>query len=141
MSQSHKELIHTLNQAARQLAKSFNEQFVSSGLFIAQWTVLRYLQNHGPSTQIQMCNYLKVEAPSLTRTLNRMEKQGLIIRKEGIDRRAKEIHLTPLALEKIPEWKEQVDDFENPIFDTLTAEEMETTIKVLTKIVSALQKQ
>lgn len=133
-------LIHQLNQTTRQFSKSFNERIAPSGLYIAQWTVLSYLQTKGPTSQIQMSQYLNLEAPTLTRTLNRLEKLNLIIRKEGKDRREKIIHLTDLAQEKFPEWEKQIREFEQPIFEQLSDDELQTTLAVLEKIRTKLEK-
>lgn len=136
-----KQLVHLLNLASRKISKSFNERMAPSGLYAAQWTVIRYLFNNGPSTQITMSTYLGVEAPTMTRTITRLEKSGLIVRKEGNDRREKIIHLSDLALSKIPEWEIEITRFEEPLFDKLTDSEIESAKKVLETIILSLKQQ
>lgn len=133
------DLFHLINQTSRQFSKAFNEKFVPSGLYLAQWTVLRYLHLHGSSSQVQMSSYLNVEAPTMTRTLARLEKLGLIERKEGQDRRQKLIQLTPLALKKAPVWLEEVQSFTNPIYNQISEEELQITLRVLTKLQQELK--
>ncbi|MGM9928466.1 MAG: MarR family winged helix-turn-helix transcriptional regulator [Bacillus sp. (in: firmicutes)] len=132
-------LFHLLHQTTRSFSKSFNEKIAPTGLYMAQWTVIYYLIQNGPSSQITMSSYLNLEAPTMTRTLNRLEELGFIVRKEGKDRREKIIHLTELAIEKVPEWEQQVMEFEQPLFEQLTEEEMEMTRNVLNKINHIIQ--
>ena len=136
-----KQMVHLLNLASRQISKSFNERMAPSGLYAAQWTVIRYILKNGPSTQIAMSSYLGVEAPTMTRTINRLEKAGLIVRKEGKDRREKIINLTDLALSKIPNWEAEIDQFEAPLFESLTDSEVSIANKVLEKIVLSIKQQ
>lgn len=135
------QLIHLLHLASRQFSKSFNEKHARSGLYVAQWTVIRYLLKNGPSSQVAMSTYLGVEAPTMTRTITRLEKSGLIKRIEGKDRREKIITLTETALLKIPVWETEISNFEHPLFESLTADEVEITEKVLRTIILSLQQQ
>ena len=132
-------LFHIINQTSRQISKSFNEQLVPKGLYMAQWAVIRYVKKNGPSSQKQMCDYLHVEAPTMTRTLNRMEELGLIQKTESLDRRAKIIRLTPKAEETYPKWEKEVDAFVNPVIGTLSDDELAATIHTLKKIVERLK--
>ncbi len=132
-------LFHIINQTSRQISKSFNEQLVPKGLYMAQWAVIRYVKKNGPSTQKQMCDYLHVEAPTMTRTLNRMEELGLIQKTESLDRRAKIIRLTSQAEQTYPKWEKEVEAFEIPVIGTFTDDELATTIQTLKKIIDRLQ--
>lgn len=132
-------VFHIINQTSRQISKSFNEQLVPKGLYMAQWAVIRYIMRKGPSTQKQICDYLHVEAPTMTRTLNRMEELGLVEKTESLDRRSKIIRLTKQAAENYPKWEKEVDAFENPVTGTLTDDELATTIQTLKKIIDRLQ--
>ena len=136
-----KQMVHLLNLASRQISKLFNERMAPSGLYAAQWTVIRYILKNGPSTQIAMSSYLGVEAPTMTRTINRLESAGLIVRKEGKDRREKIIYLTDLALSKIPNWEAEIEQFEAPLFESLTDSEIRISNEVLEKIILSLKQQ
>ncbi|MGN1400827.1 MAG: MarR family winged helix-turn-helix transcriptional regulator [Bacillus sp. (in: firmicutes)] len=135
------DIFHSINQTSRQISKSFNDQFGLSGLHIAQWAVIRYLHRNGPSTQVQISSYLNVEAPTMTRTLTRLEKMGLIYKEIGRDKREKQIHLTELSNERIPYWETRLEEFRKPTYDGLTEEEINSTIKTLEKIGIILRNQ
>jgi len=88
-----------------------------------------------------MSSYLGVEAPTMTRTIKRLENAGLIVRKEGKDRREKIIYLTDLALSKIPNWEAEIEQFEAPLFESLTDSEIRISNEVLEKIILSLKQQ
>lgn len=50
-----------------------------TGLFSAQWAVIFRINQTGSCTQTELCQYLNVESPTMTRTLTRMETMGWII--------------------------------------------------------------
>lgn len=56
--------------------------------------------------------YLNVEAPTITRTVARLEKLGLVRREEGADRREKIVYLTEKALQQMPAVEASVLKFE-----------------------------
>ena len=60
-----------------------NERVSPTGLFGAQWAVIFRINQTGSCTQTELCQYLNVESPTMTRTLTRMETMGWIIRTEG----------------------------------------------------------
>jgi len=70
---------HKVNQLGRRFSKTLNERLTPLGLFTAQWAVVVRLLE-GPATQTELCQYLCVEAPTMTRTLARMEQAGWIER-------------------------------------------------------------
>jgi DNA-binding MarR family transcriptional regulator len=102
------ELIHTLHQLSRQLMNKLNEELKKYGLYHAQWSVIYTLKTKGSLTQKQLCEYLSVEAPPLTRTIQRLVKQDFVIQIQGQDRREKYIELTEKALKEYPNWEKAV---------------------------------
>ncbi|MDP4155511.1 MAG: MarR family transcriptional regulator, partial [Bacillota bacterium] len=68
------ELFHTLHQLSRQLMNRLNDELKKHGLYHAQWSVIFTLKNKGSLTQKQLCEYLSIEAPPLTRTIQRLVK-------------------------------------------------------------------
>jgi MarR family transcriptional regulator, transcriptional regulator for hemolysin len=103
------ELFHAIHQLSRRLTKHLNEVLEPYGLYNAQWSVLFVLREKGTLTQKELCEYLAVEAPPMTRTIQRLLKQGLIeqISSEE-DKRKKFISLTDLAKAHFPIWEKAV---------------------------------
>jgi MarR family transcriptional regulator for hemolysin len=132
------EQLHILNQAARRVSKKFNEKLSPKGLYSAQWAIILRLHYHGPSTQKEICEYLSVESPTMTRTLTRMESMGWIVRKVGNDRRENQIHLTSLAKKMIPQWEKEVQEFEQKALQHLSDAELIVTYRALKQILKNL---
>ncbi|WHY66121.1 MarR family transcriptional regulator [Neobacillus sp. SuZ13] len=102
------ELFHTLHQLSRHLTNTLNEALKPLGLYGSQWSVIFVLQTKGSLTQKELCEYLFVEAPPMTRTIQRLVKQGYVRQEPGKDKREKLIQLTDMALSMYPEWEKTV---------------------------------
>lgn len=125
---------HNVNQLARSFTKKLNEKISPLGLYSSQWGIVLYLHEKGQCTQIELCKYLGVEAPTITRTLARMEEMGLVIRTEGKDKREKNIKLTEKANEQFPKWYEAAINVELESITNISEEEVEIFNKVLEKM-------
>ncbi|WP_090832759.1 MULTISPECIES: MarR family winged helix-turn-helix transcriptional regulator [unclassified Bacillus (in: firmicutes)] len=106
--QDKHQLFHTIHQLSRKLTKHLNEALEPFGLYSAQWSVLYVLKEKGTLTQKELCDYLAVEAPPMTRTIQRLSKLGYIQLQTGEDKRKKFIGLSEKALEDFPKWEETV---------------------------------
>ncbi|RFB18463.1 MarR family transcriptional regulator [Bacillus sp. HNG] len=104
--QTGHELFHAVHQLSRQLTKHVNETLEPFGLFSAQWSVLFVLKTIGTSTQSELCDYLTVEAPPMTRNIQKLVKLGYVRQIQGIDKRTKQIELTEKALTEFPDWEQ-----------------------------------
>ncbi|APB83865.1 MarR family transcriptional regulator [Bacillus amyloliquefaciens] len=93
----NRRLIHQINQCARLITKKANERLEPFGLYSSQWSILYCLKTIGPMTQKDIWSYLNVEAPTVTRTIKRLEENGWIQREQGEDKREKLVVLTKEA--------------------------------------------
>lgn len=127
-------LVHLLNQRARLLAKEVNIHLKDHRLYHSQWSVLFCLHQFGPMSQTDIWKYLNVEAPTITRTLVRMEKNGWIIRTPGEDKRERIIQLSDDAKNKFPFIKQTIHTLETEMLSDLTSEEKKQLHYLLSKI-------
>ncbi|HEX5565125.1 MAG TPA: MarR family transcriptional regulator [Sporosarcina sp.] len=127
-------LIHEIFQLSRFLSKELNQALKKHGLFAAQWTVIYCIYQHGEMTLTQIWKYLNVEAPTITRTVNRLEQMGWLVTREGKDRREKYVSLTENAAVQLAEIKETIIQFENESLRRLSEEEEKVLIELLQKI-------
>lgn len=125
---------HNVNQLARNFTKKLNEKISPLGLYSSQWGIVLYLHKKGQCTQIELCKYLGVEAPTITRTLARMEKMGLVVRTEGKDKREKNIKLTEKANEEFPKWYKAAISVELEATTNISEEELDIFNKVVEKM-------
>lgn len=126
--------IHSYLQNSRLLQKELNEALKPHGLYGSQWSILFILQEEGPLTLTQIWRYLHVEAPTITRTVSRLEALGFVERVAGEDRREKCIQLTPYATKKVPEIQRSIEAFEEKFTTRLSEEELELMQKLLVKM-------
>lgn len=127
-------LLHLLNQQTRLLAKEINNRLSDHGLYSSQWSIIFTLNRFGPMTQTAIWKYLNVEAPTITRTLSRMEKNGWIIRKQGNDKRERIIELTNFAKKEFKYVRKEMDQFETEVLEDLSKEEKEQLKTLLLKL-------
>ncbi len=111
------ELFHSLHQLSRLLTNKVNEELKAFGLYSAQWSVLYVLNAKQSLTQKDLCKYLSVEAPPMTRTIQRLVKQGYVKQIPGEDKREKYIELTETALKEYPKWEAAIFRTNNDLLD------------------------
>lgn len=131
---SNQNIFHLINQRARLLAKEMNDHLKDHGLYAAQWSIIFCLDRFGPMSQTDIWKYLHVEAPTITRTITRMEQNGWIVRTSGVDKRERIIELTPHARQKIPVIRNKMEELEDSLLADLTANEKEQLQHLLNKI-------
>ncbi|MGN7175680.1 MarR family winged helix-turn-helix transcriptional regulator [Cytobacillus sp. SAFR-174] len=134
MHPNQSEFFHSINQFTRHFSKVLNESLVPLGLYAAQWTIIYRLKTGGPSTQKEISSYLGVEAPTMTRTLARLEKSGWITRTAGKDKREKLISLTDAAILEYDNWLAAVRSSESNVLQNFTEEEISTMIRLMAKM-------
>ncbi|WML45843.1 winged helix DNA-binding protein [Neobacillus sp. PS3-40] len=130
ISTSHA-LIHTLHQLSRNLTNRVNEVLKPFGLYSAQWAVIFVLKTRETLTQKELCEYLSVEAPPLTRTIQRLVKQGYVKQVQGYDKREKHIQLTEEALRRYPEWEKSVNDLNHSLLKDLPSTSQDNLSELL----------
>ncbi len=113
------QLFHTLHQLSRHLTNKLNEALKPMGLYGSQWAVLFVLKRQGSLTQKELCEYLFVEAPPMTRTIQRLVKQGYVRQVPGHDKREKYIQLTDEALKEYPKWEKAVNTANEQLLTSL----------------------
>jgi MarR family transcriptional regulator, transcriptional regulator for hemolysin len=130
----NQDLFHLLNQRVRYINKNLNESLQKHGLYNAQWSIMFYLYKNGAKTQKEIMNYFLVNAPTITRTVKRMEDHGWISREAGNDRRERYIELTKEAKDKYEEIELTVSLHEKKMLANLTEEEKKVLFYLLQKI-------
>ena len=127
-------LFHILFQQNRFLVNHLNEALREHGLFHSQWTILYLLHEKGTMSLTAIWKYLNVEAPTVTRTVTRLETLGWVMRQQGEDKREKLIALTPFAKEQFPQVKNSVLLFEKQMIQNLDDEEQKLLLYLLEKM-------
>ncbi|MGF2614828.1 MarR family transcriptional regulator [Rossellomorea vietnamensis] len=125
-------LFHSVNQLSRRLTKHLNEALEPYGLYSAQWSVLYVLRERGTLTQKELSEYLSVEAPPMTRTIQRLLKQGFIQQKSSDeDKRKKYIMLSQEAEAEFPVWEKAVLEKNEELIKELSFSSQENLQSIL----------
>ena len=130
---------HKVNQLARSFTKKLNEQIAPLGLYSSQWAIVVYLYEKKQCTQIELSQYLTVEAPTITRTLARMEEMGWVTREYGNNKREKHIKLTEKAYEMFIKWNLVSDNIEVEATKDISKDELDAFNNVLEKMIKNLK--
>ncbi|WP_153732835.1 MarR family winged helix-turn-helix transcriptional regulator [Sporosarcina obsidiansis] len=127
-------LFHVLFQKTRFISKDLNVVLKEYGLFATQWTVLYCVRHWEEVSLTDIWQYLHVEAPTITRTVNRMEELGWLQTMPGKDRREKIVRLTEKAEKEFPAIEQSIIEFEQEFLTQLSKEEQETLLALLQKL-------
>ena len=119
-------------QFSRTFTKKLNEQLAKVDLFHSQWMILFYLKQYGSSTMVEISNYLDVEKPTVTRTVNRLEERKFVERIRGNDKRERRIQLTDLGEETYLKAREAVEEFELHLMEGLPEDDRMAMLRTLT---------
>jgi DNA-binding MarR family transcriptional regulator len=86
---------YLVSDVARLMRTVFDRRVRRLGLTRSQWLLLTRLHRRPGASQTELAEMLEVEKASAGRMLDRMERDGWIVRKaDPADRRIKRIHLT-----------------------------------------------
>ncbi len=100
----HESLGYQVNLLARLLENALRREIADHGVVPGQFPALLNLYQEDGLAQTELARRAGVEQPTMTNTLQRMERDGLISRQpDPADRRRTFVHLTPRArrLEKM----------------------------------------
>ncbi|MFS0862449.1 MarR family winged helix-turn-helix transcriptional regulator [Fredinandcohnia sp. 179-A 10B2 NHS] len=129
--QSKHKLFHAVHQLSRQLTKHVNETLEPFGLFSAQWSVLYVLKTKGTLTQSELCEYLSVEKPPMTRTIQKLVNLGYVQQITGEDKRRKNIELTEKTLTEYPNWERAMQRMNEKLLEHFPKESQEQLTELL----------
>jgi MarR family transcriptional regulator for hemolysin len=91
---------------SRAYERAMQQELEPTGITHRQCQVLCWLALDGPLSQVELADRMSIEPPTLVRVLDRMERDGLLIREPcESDRRVKIVRVLPKAK---PVWKKIV---------------------------------
>ena len=120
---------------AHDLARVLNDELSAHGITFRQWEVLAMLSLGGEQSQSELAERLKIEAPTLVGVLDRMERDGWIVRMaDPHDKRRKLIRATKQVE---PVWSRMIEcakRVRGRATAGLTGEELETLRGLLGRV-------
>ncbi len=125
---------------SRRLQRYFRENGVE--LSVEQWSVLVHLWKHDAVSQQELSVKTFRDKASMTRLIDNMEKQGLVERiASPSDRRINLVRLTTAAKQLRDETMHLANQTLNDGLEGVSAEDIETTRRVLTAVYDNLVNQ
>jgi len=122
--------------------RTFLRAFVNEGIEITteQWSVLACLWEKDKVTQQALCDITAKDKPSMTRLIDKLERQNLVTRvSDHNDRRINLIHLTDAGAALQQKATEIVLMVATKTLNNITEDELNTSRVVLKKIMSNLK--
>jgi DNA-binding MarR family transcriptional regulator len=106
-----------LRQATRHVSQLYDQLLAPTGLKGTQFSIIAKLARQGPMTINALAAELVLDRTTLGRNILPLERDGLLRTQTGrTDRRAKELHLTPLGRARhraaVKEWNKAQKRFE-----------------------------
>lgn len=128
-------LDYVIRGAWTAIARMYNEQAAQYGSTMVYGLTLLSIDPKSGSNSTSLGPKMGIEPTSLSRTLNKLEDEGLILRESSQkDKRNVIIKLTKKGLEMRDLSKKYVLNFQNKIAESLTASEIENLFSTLNKI-------
>ena len=136
-----RKILHRLDLERRQLMRP---RFLEMGLTVGegQPRILNCLLEQGELSQRELADACMFDVTTLSRTLDKMEKAGLVTRKVNpASRRAHLIALTPEGKEKAGRVQEQFAWLDQVLWGDIEEKEMESLYRTLEKIEENVKKE
>ncbi len=138
--------------------KSLNEQFAESmfltthawrialdrqlrplGFTLSRWTLLLHLSRNDGCTHTELAQSMGIEAATLVRLVDRMEKEGLLKRcSSEIDRRVKYLRLSESGIASVTNIRSRATDLRSKVLAGLDPTEIQNALNVMDNIRSKL---
>ena len=125
----------------RSFEHHLNDVLGNYGLYRAQWSILHYLANNGSATLVELAQYLRVEKPTITRTINRLEKIGYLSLVPGKDRREKRVEMSESGAALYLEVRKAVDSLEEDILYGIPEAQQQQTTSIMKQIRNQLTRK
>lgn len=83
-----------LRQLMRGVAQHYDAEVGQCGLKTTQYSLLTYVHKLGPAQPSLMAEAMRMDASTLTRNLQPLIKQGLLVMSPGVNGRTRLVHIT-----------------------------------------------
>jgi DNA-binding MarR family transcriptional regulator len=103
-----------------------------------QLLALKAIASEGVRTQAALAERLLVDAPAVSRLVDRLEEEGLVKRGAGEDRRCVRLEVTEASQGDLEVLRQELQEMEAEVSRHLSAEEMRELRRLLEKLQGAL---
>lgn len=126
-------LIHDTSKTFKEMMRKKGEQV---GIPDRYRLILLFLNRHDGSTQLDICKWTKLTAPSISLTLQKMEEEGLIKRVVAAeDKRNMNIFITDDGRKMVDKIVVLIHETEKQLFEGIKEEDIKKIEDVLRKMI------
>ncbi|SES13789.1 MarR family transcriptional regulator [Rhizobium sp. NFR03] len=130
---ANRALFDALQSVNRKLRAVFDAKVRERGLTLSRARALFVLSRRDGLNQRELAEELAIETPTIVRLLDGMETQGFIERRvEKSDRRAKQIHMTPMGRALAEEIEVIACGIRADLLSGVSLKDKETALAVMT---------
>ena len=124
-----------LAHSAKHVGRAFNDALAEVGGSMPMWFILTNLQGAAWRTQHELARALHIEGPTLTRHIDGLEEDGLVVRRrDATDRRAVSVELTDAGRTKHAELLRAVQAFNRRLLSGFSVEEIDELRALLARL-------
>ena len=132
MEEQFAESVHMLAHAWR---TELDRRLRPLGFSHSRWLLLLHLSRHDGCTHQQLAQHMGIEAPTLVKLVDHLEKEGLLRRcVSETDRRVKHLHLSDAGKQVVVDIRINAAELRKDILSDISKEELEVTYAVLQRI-------
>jgi MarR family transcriptional regulator for hemolysin len=119
----------------RMVRERFDGCLNEHGASLTTWAVLRSAEHEEGLSQRELAARMSIESPTLVRHLDRLEEEGLVVRRrDDQDRRVTRVALTTAGHRRYAELREVAASVDAQLRSLLTDHEIETLERALHRI-------
>ncbi len=124
-----------LSITGRVVRERFDAALIEHGASLTTWAVLRSAEHEDGLSQRELAARLSIESPTLVRHLDRLEDEGLVVRRrDDQDRRVVRIGLTAAGHRRFAELREVATSLDAQLRALLDHDEIEIVEHALLRI-------
>jgi MarR family transcriptional regulator for hemolysin len=124
-----------LANTSKAVSRAFNDRLADAAGSIPVWLILNSLKSNERRTQLDLARAVGIEGPTLTRHLDGLEESGIVRRvRDGSDRRAVRVELTPDGERLFQTLRQAVIAFNRELTAGVTETELERMRKTLARL-------
>ncbi len=134
----HASLGYQINHLARMMTMALHEAIEPYGVVPGQFAQLLSLYENDGQTVTELAQDVAIQHPTMSRTLARMERDGLVLRRDDPDdARARRVYLTERAKELEPHLVEAAQAINQRFCDSLSPATRDDLISTIGSVIDA----
>lgn len=131
---STEDFAHLLHLTAHDWRTALDRRLRPLGLSRATWMLLAFVRRLDAPSQSQLAERLGLEGASVVRLVDRLEKDGYVVRRTGTDRRVKTVHATAKGEALAAEILRVASEMRNELFRDVDAAQLAAAHALLTRL-------